>query len=151
MIPVYQTLTVKNDGVGNCFNACVASILELPLRKVANILPGEEGSWMHRWRRWLGDHGYRLVYSDEACPPMGYSIATVHTERTYPDDHPRRPGVLIAHSCVAFDGVIVHDPYPLKSAQRDIRYYTQLVPLTDAEKRAHRLMVAREVAYSDKL
>lgn len=144
MIPVYQTLTVNKDGVGNCFNACVASILELPIEKASSILPGQPGSWLHRWKRWLADHGYRLVYADVDMPPLGYSIATVYTDRRYPDNHPRRPGVLIAHSCIALDGRIVHDPYPQANQNRDIRYFIELVPMTDQERRLHSCAVAKE-------
>ena len=137
MIPVYQTMTVKNDGQGNCFNACIASVLELPLRKVCQVLPKSEGSWIDQWRVWLADQGLALASMRSPLdPPYGYSIVTVYTERTYPEGHPKA-GVSIAHSCVAFDGVIVHDPYPLPSEKREIKYYNELRPLTDAEKKLH--------------
>lgn len=71
MIPVYQTRTVANDGSGNCFNACVASILEMPLRDVCSVLPdfdgddpGEEFDAAKLSVRWIGraDDG-SLVWS----------------------------------------------------------------------------------------
>jgi hypothetical protein len=141
MIPVFQDKTVKNDGHGNCFHACVASILELPLRKVANFTTIEPGEWFKRWAVWLGDRGFKLTHSRGGEAPSGYSIATVFTERTYPADHPLKPGARIAHACVAFDGVVVHDPYPLPTQEREIRYYAMIVPLTESEQRLHNLRV----------
>lgn len=142
MIKVYQTLTVDNDGQGNCLNACIASILERPLREVANILPNGEGCWFSQWNAWLAEQGYKLVYSKPGSPPKGYSLATLYTERVYPEGH-RKAGANIAHMCVAFNGRIIHDPYPFGSERYDVRYFQELVPLTEAEKELHKVKSAK--------
>ena len=136
MIKVYQTLTVENDQQGNCMNAVIASILEMPLRNVAQILPKDKGDWTARWRVWLAEHGYRLSLFNKNNPPKGYSIVSVYTDRVYPEGH-LKAGIKISHSCVAFNGIIVHDPYPLPSETYDIQHYQSLKPLTDTEKYIH--------------
>lgn len=143
MWKIYQNKTVTNDGHGNCLNACVASILELKLNEASNILPNTGGDWHQAWNDFLAEKGYRFatffsVDDDDDSPPKGYSIATVYTDRIYPDTHPKA-GKQIAHAVVMFDGVLVHDPYPLGSTITQILYYKTLVPLTEAQKTLKRV------------
>lgn len=128
MIPVYQTMTVRNDGHGNCFNACVASILELPLREVAQIHPRTAKNWHAEWDAWLAERGLKIeyhIYPDEPAP-RGFSIASGRSSRVYPEGHPKA-GERIHHAVVAFDGVVVHDPYPVPGEFDGIRYFQTLV------------------------
>jgi len=144
MIPVYQDMSVANDGHGNCFNACIASILERPLREVAAIYPRrpvkapEDESraekverlqanedWQDQWDAWLLEQGYELVVHAPEKPPKGYSIASGKSTRTYPDGHPRA-GERIAHAVVCFDGVPVHDPFPVKGGFDGIWHFQTL-------------------------
>jgi len=127
MIPVYQTMTVANDGQGNCFNACIASILELPLSQVASIHPKSEPYWS-AWGEWLAERGLKFSFFSPAHPPRGYSIVTGKSSRKYPEDH-NKAGKLIDHGCVAFNGEMVHDPFPLPGLFSDISGYISIVPL----------------------
>lgn len=95
MLPVDQTTHGPNDG--NCFSACIASILEIPIQSVprfVNVTPD--------LLRWLAGRGLSatLYYSDEYVPP-GYAIAAGPSKRF--------AGRM--HACVAFDGIVVHDPH----------------------------------------
>lgn len=124
MIPVYQTMTVANDGCGNCFNACVASILELPLRDVAQIHPKDKRYW-GPWREWFAARGLALVERSAANPPKGWSIACGPGFRTYPEDH-EKAGLPISHACVAFNGEVLHDPFPGGKGLVEIQYFWAL-------------------------
>jgi hypothetical protein len=137
MIRVFQTLTIDNDGFENSFNACVASILERPLRDVAGILQSSDKNTPERWRVWLAENGLKRAFFEEGVPPKGYGIATVYTERTYPIGHSFE-GKPLSHSCVSFNGTIVHDPYPLGSEIKEIKYYLKLAALTPAETICHK-------------
>jgi hypothetical protein len=143
MIPVFQDMSVVNDGHGNCFNACVASILERPLRDVAAIYPRvpiEGGpaekvahlqaneNWHDQWDDWFAGQGYELVCHPPNDPPKGYSIASGKSSRVYPDGHPRE-GQRIAHAVVAFDGVPIHDPFPIKGDFDGIYQFQTLKPV----------------------
>jgi hypothetical protein len=125
MIPVYQTLIPEDDGQDNCFNACVASILERPLRDVAGILPSSKIGWVEAWAAWFKENNLVRLFCEEDQPPKGYSIVMVYSERTYPVGH-AYAGSKISHACVAFNGIIVHDPYPIPTKIGEIKYYVKL-------------------------
>jgi hypothetical protein len=129
MIPVYQTMTIANDDVGNCYNACVASILELPLREVCPVLPNFEGNYWGEWHRWLAERGLELnCHLTKDGVPKGFAIATGYGGRTFPEGH-KKAGEPILHAAVVFNGELVHDPFPCAKEFGGIRYYWTLDPL----------------------
>ena len=135
MIPVFQTRTVANDGSGNCFNACVASILERPLSQVCQTLPGDGDAqtYWSRWFKWFKSEGLKLNWHPASQrPPRGFSIASGKSTRTRPIGDPRA-GERISHACVAFDGVVVHDPFPLPGGFDLISGYWTIDPIVEAK------------------
>src|SRR5688572_4932278 len=56
MIKVSQTIT--EAGKGNCWAACIASILECDLDKLPNY---HESNWFWEWMRFLEQHGVALL------------------------------------------------------------------------------------------
>lgn len=133
MIPVYQTMTVANDGQGNCFNACIASILEMPLRDVAQIHPQFEGDYWGAWDDWLATLGMKMVWHRAPKgPPKGYAIASGMGGRFYPDDHDLA-GLEIGHAAVVFNGVLVHDPFPNAATFDRIDKYWSIEPIGESE------------------
>lgn len=133
MIPVYQTRTVANDATGNCFNACVASILEMPLRDVCDVLPDFNGDYWGEWNRWLAGLGLQLDYVPlNQGPPKGYAIASGYGGRFYPEGH-AKAGQPILHAAVVFNGELAHDPFPCAKQFGDIRYYWTITPLADGD------------------
>ena len=124
MIPVFQTMTVANDGEGNCFNACVASILELPLRDVAQIHPRSERYW-GSWDEWFLERNLSLTDYKGNRPPKGWSIAHGPGFRIYPEGH-ELAGAAINHACVAFNGEVLHDPYPGGKGLKKVNGYWAL-------------------------
>jgi hypothetical protein len=94
MRPVEQTLA------DNCFDACLASVLELPLDASPHYKGN--GNWIEHYNAWLGTHGFRLVMLPEDEPaPKGYHLAA----------H-RSPRGAHLHSVVVLDGEVVWDPHP---------------------------------------
>lgn len=141
MLRVYQDKFVHVHGTGNCHNACIASLMELPLREVANILPTDPGDWFGRWTVWLATKGYKLDpypagdVDDEI--PQGYSIASVYTERRFPEGH-QYAGRNISHSVIMFGSELFHDPYPGGSVIHRINRYDVLTRFTDEDRDNHR-------------
>jgi hypothetical protein len=129
MIPVYQSKFIHIDGMGDCFNACVASILELPIRDVSEVLPDSPGVWYRNWQKFLKTKGYELEVCSLDDPPSGYSILSVETEKQFPEGH-ALAGQYVIHACVAFGGSIVHDPYPINVSIRRLLYYHTLTPIS---------------------
>jgi hypothetical protein len=130
MIRVYQTKFVDKHGTGNCMNACIASLLERPLDDVAGILPEDDGVWWLNWKKWLAKEGYRLELHPQGQPPMGYAIASIDTDRVFPDGH-ESAGKPIRHACIVFDGMMTHDPYPKPNPYgvSRVHHYYSISPL----------------------
>jgi len=68
MKPVYQTRFGKRESEdtkgGNCFQAALASLLELPLKRVpdfCNIYPLEGREWYDRYIEWLRRRGLSVI------------------------------------------------------------------------------------------
>lgn len=61
MKPIRQT--IFGDKKGNCFAACVASVLELPLGTVPNFCVAE-GDWLIKANAWLVPYGVALMDLD---------------------------------------------------------------------------------------
>ena len=127
MKPVDQDV---NLAVGNCWSACMASILMWPWerfrdfhqefsrahRDLKDAEYEERVAYMRILHR-LGYHVQRVEFGELEIVPAGYSIASGMADR----------GVM--HSCVAMNGEIVHDPHPSRAGLHAIDYYEVLVRL----------------------
>lgn len=121
MRPVHQTITacpIRRDGhdaegnPGNCFQAAVASLLELDLHEVPHF--ARHHSWWFTLRRWARERGGDFTWyptNDDAYPglpvpeswaPTGYVIAG--------GPSPRGPFQHVVITDLA--GNLVHDPHP---------------------------------------
>lgn len=121
MIPVEQTIMGGDStmpGVhGNCLQACVASIFELPLDEVPHFV-GED-DWWNAWRTWIEGRGFMLgnafhTFEDHEQTKLNghpsdgiYWIATVKSPRLVKENG--EPGL---HSIVMCGGEVAWDPHP---------------------------------------
>lgn len=98
---VKQTTFGKPDG--NCFEACVASILELSLDEVPRYT---EDDWLERINRWLRwQYSLQLIITQSDIIGFGMSPETYVIA-----NGPNRRGV--GHSVVFRGDKMVHDPNP---------------------------------------
>ena len=93
---------------GNCFAACVASILELPIEAVPDYTE-QAGGWFYRWQVWLVERGlrFRIIPANQGGaigyePPAGWAIMNVKSLTL--------PGEL--HSVVSWNGQMKWNPHP---------------------------------------
>ena len=102
MKPVFQDRYGSADG--NCFEACLASILELPLTSIPDFVRNNPPDWWDRAVRWLAmNRMYSGVWMlNDGAVPLGYHIAGCDKQITTDGD--------IGHVVVALDGVPVHCP-----------------------------------------
>jgi hypothetical protein len=126
MKPVEQTVLMPPGG--NCFAACMASILELPLETMPDFTPFDD--WTVRWNRWLRPMNLAIMHTSvsetnfeawrQECMP-GYTIPAVES--------PRGPWL---HAVVALDGELVWDPHPERcmgvGAWREVTYFYVIDP-----------------------
>lgn len=111
MIPVKQTkrggADVPPEERGDCWSACLASILEVPIEAVP--VPHSDDPEHHWWdatQAALAPHGYRVVAASRSVYPSGYWIAAVPSKNlgTHDDGRP------VPHVVVMDDGYVAHDP-----------------------------------------
>jgi hypothetical protein len=128
MIAVDQT-TFGFPG-GNCFSACIASLLEIALDDVPYFMSEPDSEWYDRFRAWLEGRGWYplcLQYDGER-PTPGLHILSGLSPRAADGADPER----YQHSVVARGRKIVHDPHPSRDGLRDRRDVIVLVPLDPA-------------------
>ena len=107
---IYQTLFEVTGG--NCFSACVAMLLGIDLAEVPYFMgdfeEADKGAWFERFAAWLKPHGlYPLNFRcppDGAWRPQGAYVLSAGSPRGD-----------FAHSVVAHDGEVFHDPHPSRA------------------------------------
>lgn len=124
MKPVDQAITNSNNG--DCFRACIASLLEFPLERVPNFMDAKPEEWFEDCAHWCMRRGFNIVdwHISEAERVAwilgGYYIAS----------GPGPRGCL--HSVVYLNGEMVHDPHISRDGIDEITHVTLLVPLNPA-------------------
>lgn len=111
MKPVYQTIFYDpaEPPRGNCFAACVASLLEIPLEDVPDFCAFK--NWVPKFLRFLRRRGYRrvafLTFCDEPFPvDLGAGIDGLFIAVA------EVPGGVLHAVIVNAHGNVVHDPHP---------------------------------------
>ncbi len=119
MIPVDQEFLHDPEvgSVGDCFRACIASVLELPIAAVPHFaLLGNR--WQFVLNCYLAGLSREIEWA-QGVPPDGiWAIATVQSPRNSD----------VKHSVIFRDGVIVHDPHPSRAGGKGPEDYFYLVP-----------------------
>lgn len=100
---VDQDILVENDGFGNCLQAAVASIIEVPLNAVPNFKLF--GDWYDRMEEFLNEKGFEIFdepMEDEYALAFGVS--------------PRGN----KHAVVLLNDNVAHDPHPSRGGVVDV-------------------------------
>lgn len=120
MIAVDQT-TFGAPG-GNCFSACIASLLELRIEDVPYFM--DSSRWWEDFETWLLPLGYfpLLVPLDGEWAPPGLHVLSGTSERG------------ARHSVVARGREIVHDPHPGRAGLVTRDRTVVLVPLDPSRR-----------------
>jgi len=137
---VYQTRFGGSDRPkseqGNCFQACVATIFDLPLEQAFDMMAFEEGHWWDEFQRWLKPYGLACIYvaAGQWCGDAGICIGDYNsTTLANPAD---------GHVAVAWqeDGhtAVLHDPNPNAKALGEFKGVFIFVPLSREKFNARR-------------
>lgn len=105
--PVDQTISGRLPSgqlTGNCFPACIASILGLPLNKVPFFSTESGKVQLEQASKWLRGRGIKLVQIPSTHQPPRDAYYMVSGQS------PRFPSA--NHMVVGRNGKIVHDPHP---------------------------------------
>lgn len=117
---------------GNCFQACIASILGFELETLPcyhNELNNKQ--WWMNWQNWLACHGYGCSYFvyppgtqlDQAAIPAGVGILSGKSPRGN-----------FLHATVFVDGKMAHDPHPDRTGVLNVEDFVQFWRLEDMPK-----------------
>lgn len=106
---------------GNCVQACVASILHVPLEEVPSFLGMESFDFWESLDAYLLSKGFQLRELFANSVMQGLYLASGRTERE------------TSHMVVMRDGKLKHDPHPTKKGLQTIEHVWVLVPLDPAE------------------
>lgn len=130
MIPVDQSIMHDPDNkrYGDCWRACVASVLELSLENVPHFAGnGGENSFdpTKDYLRFMAKHGF-LVMSIHM--PVGKNGLVSHPVPVE-DEHPyyfiigKSPRCKDDHVCVGYQQGLLHDPHPGKTGLDSISVF----------------------------
>ena len=136
MTPIYQT--EQGDERGDCFRACIASILDLPRAEVPHFFQGLQpgqpvpGRIEERMRAWFGKRALALIQTGFQAPDAAAVMEAFGLR------HPGLHYVLTGksakgrdHAVVCRDMQIVHDParvsLGLHAPQDDGMYHVFLI------------------------
>jgi hypothetical protein len=106
MKPKIQKVTDGKNG--DCFGACVASILELD--DWPNFNRKEKGPWIDQWNDYLAPRNLEIVYVPGGHPPPnGYCLMVINSVNFAGATHS-----VVWKGDGKGSGEVVHDPSPLK-------------------------------------
>ncbi|MFJ8006092.1 hypothetical protein [Streptomyces fagopyri] len=113
MRPVSQTILHDDPAgrPGNCLQAAIASLLELPLDEVPHFILHED--WLERLAEFCLAHGYQPIMRNPDAP-VAYGMAWGLSERG------------VRHAVVWIDGEIAWDPHPTRAG---LLHVTELIAL----------------------
>lgn len=116
MTPVKQTKLYTPDGIhnGNCYAACIASLLDLPLWMVP---PWEDmfgrGAWYIRTEEWL-----LRIFRLKIVKTKGHQVEDMPEFYIANGLSPRD----VYHSVIYSNGKLVHDPHPSDAGVAEVEW-----------------------------
>lgn len=116
MIKVYQTLFSERGEIGNCLQACLATITEIPLEQVPHFA-AMEGliDWQKAVKEWAAVNNW-LVYEHHGIIVSSQDQIGIATGVSPRDK-------ALNHAVVYVNGKIWHDPSPSNQGIGAIRTY----------------------------
>ena len=132
MIKVYQTRFGGEDAPmekqGNCFQACVATVLQMPLEEAFDCTSLQsEDHWFDDFNEWLEQYGLGCIWFETSEEkPMsasiirGIHIAECKSKTLYNGER---------HAIVIRNGELFHDPNPNAKEQGEFQGVYVFVPL----------------------
>jgi hypothetical protein len=122
MKPVDQTQFVGEGAGGNCVQASLASILDLPLDAVPHFLEtaDQPSHWELAFMDWLEERGVGYIRREGEWIFDGYYLASGPSPRG------------VSHMVVYRDGSLAHDPHPSRAGILSISRTWVLAPLDPA-------------------
>lgn len=122
MLAVDQTQFAGEGAGGNCVQASLASILNLPLSEVPHFLEVADRpeEWELAFMDWLEERGVGFIRREGEWIFDGYYLASGPSPRG------------VSHMVVYHDGKLAHDPHPSRAGILEVKRTWVLAPLDPA-------------------
>lgn len=104
---------------GNCFQSCIASLLELPIEEVPHFVC-EPGNWFSAFERWLADRGFWVHIHEGNVLPSAWSGLVIGNGWS-----PRGNRHSVLYNC----DQLAHDPHPEGGGLEKVESFYFLVPM----------------------
>ena len=132
MLKLYQTKfggkETLIEGQGNCFQACVATVLQMPLEEAFNHASYSDDEWLAEFNTWLEQYNLGCIFIEmsEEKPVSTSAIKGLHIAECMSKTlyHGERHAVVIRDHFELF-----HDPNPNATEQGELRGVYMFVPL----------------------
>lgn len=138
MKKVYQTIFGKPNG--NCFQACIASMLECELNDIPNFMKDGPDHFKHNLKEWENKMPFKLFdikFEDQETKEYYIKnyilIATI--DKMYGNDR--------THSVIMKDSKIIHDPMPVNK-RGDMKITDPIFYTIFAPKEPHKYFDLKE-------
>lgn len=119
MIPVDQTISGKNKG--NCFDACLASIMESPIEEFPNY---KNNDWLFKYNQFMRyKFGLQLLICSTVYDLFNDDAGGMDTYHIISGPGPRG----CHHSVVGLNGKMIHDPHPDRSGLKEAQLWDFIV------------------------
>lgn len=127
MKPITQTrLHIRDENglvvqKGNCFQAAVASLMDLEIDQVPNFIEYSDYEWFEKFCHFIKSKGYQ--YEVHYSPPDDYSIGSGISPRATKDHK-------VTHAVICLDGEMVFDVHPDRTGViGGINYWETIRPI----------------------
>jgi hypothetical protein len=117
MKPIDQDIFINDPQgrVGNCLQACLASIMEMNLTDVPHFAAIPDDTWFEQMCNWIGDHGYQFEDYDGLNESPHYMLVIGKSPRG------------VSHAVVYKDGQLAHDPHPSRAGVTEIKWSAAII------------------------
>jgi hypothetical protein len=109
-------IKIHSNKKDNCFEACLISILELPLKDIPDFTIYSAGGWFYYCRKWCKGLGYNIKRYYKLPKKLKEEIRNQYYIGAYPTRK------TVSHAVVLKNGRRVHDP-DLKVRKRHKPYF----------------------------
>jgi len=108
MIPIFQT--IQNDKNGNCYAACIASILEVPLETIPNFMEEGPDYFLNKLDKWSKKQNFIVL--SITLDPLNEELVELYKDLYMIGSLPSQRFKDATHAVVCKGIKIVHDPNP---------------------------------------
>lgn len=113
MIPVDQTII--NFKTGDCYRACIASMLELPISAVPNFMEDGKENFDPKFYRWLISFG---IHAMDVTLEGGQTSFYKDVPMIAGGRSPRGSNLEHRHCVIYQNDALLHDPHPSREGLR---------------------------------